>query len=517
MEDGGGDTLAVGQSGLRVSEVAKRFGGLVALEGFSLDAPTGSAVGVIGPNGAGKSTLLKVLAGIHRADDGKISLEGRELQRLPPHRIVREGIALANQVPRPFSRLSVHENLEVAASHGLRGRRSAEHVDQVLDLCALSAKSRSLAGSLQVLDLKRLEVARALATGPRVLLLDEVAAGLTGRELDEAITLIKRVHEAGVTIVLVEHIERVVREIVDQVIVLDWGKTIASGTPAEIAASTRVREVYLGTSRVATPTAAEPRQQSDRDPVLEISALNAGYGGMFALRDVEMTVGDGEIVAVLGANGAGKSTLSLAISGGVPTQGGSIRAFGEEISSWPAHRRARSGIAHCPEGRRIFPELTVLENLRLGAHPGASRDEISARLDHSYELFPKLGDRQRQQAGTMSGGEQQMLAIGRALMANPRIMICDEVSLGLAPLVVDALFDALAEINREGVSIILIEQNVHRCLELAQSAYVFSRGEVTYTGSPEPLLDDAFLEGVYFGAGDAQTVPAAVAADSTKE
>jgi len=488
---------------LSISGVGKRFGGVAAVDGVDLDVAPGEAVGIIGPNGAGKSTLLKLIAGIHRPDKGEIRLSGERLDRLAQNQVVRRGVALAHQVPRPFPRLTVRENVTVGAvSSRRRGSGSAaERVEEILDFCALGPKADAAAGALTVLDLKRLEVARSLATQPSVLMLDEVAAGLVGRELEAAIDLIRRVHATGVTLLLVEHVERVVREVVGRVLVLDWGRSIAHGTPEQVAADPRVREVYLGesTARSGSQRASARSPVHGQAVVLDLQRLSAGYGDIVALREVSLKVDRGEVVAVLGANGAGKSTLSGAISGIVKPRSGVVRLLGQDVTAWPAYKRSRLGVAHCQEGRRIFAELTVAENLRLGAPLGLAHDELSRRLESVHATFPILAERASQAGGTLSGGQQQMLAIGRGLMSKPALLICDEISLGLAPVAIDALYEALATISAQGVGILLIEQNAQRALELADRAYVLSRGSVSYSGSPIDLLHEANLDEAYFG------------------
>ena len=482
---------------LQISGVHKRFGGVQALKNVDLTVRSGEAVAVIGPNGAGKSTLLKAISGIHRPDQGTIVLGGTRLDRLPPHRVTRAGVALAHQVPRPFSRLTVRENVRVAAMSQPRAAADLP-VDEVLDLCELTAKSARPAGSLNVLDLKRLEVARALATNPTVLMLDEVAAGLVGRQLDEAIALIRRIHQTGRTLLLVEHIERVVREVVSRVLVLNWGETIAEGTPEEIAQDPKVREVYLGDGRTLT-RAPRPPVRSDATPLLSIRGVQAGYGGMTALHDVSLDVADGEVLAVLGANGAGKSTLCGAIMGAVRVQAGTVHVAGHDVTRAAAHQRSGLGVAYCPEGRRVFAALTVRENLVLGAPLRLASKAVSQRLDEVCDIFPMLRDRAAQPAGTLSGGQQQMLAVGRALMAKPRLLICDEISLGLSPTAIDTLYQALSDVNQRGVAILLVEQNVYRCLTLAHRACVLSRGHLSYSGPADALLDGTRLDEAYFG------------------
>ncbi|MCW2982660.1 MAG: amino acid/amide transporter ATP-binding protein 2, family, partial [Conexibacter sp.] len=230
-----------------------------------------------------------------------------------------------------------------------------------------------------------------------------------------------------------------------------------------------------------------------------LRGVSAGYGAATALRDVDLEIAEGEVVTVLGANGAGKTTLTRAISGLNRAQRGVVEIDGRDVTRLEPHDRARLGIAHCQEGRRLFGELTIAENLRLGAQSAAARAAEAATLAWVAELFPVLAERPQQLAATLSGGQQQMLAIGRALMARPRLLLCDEVSLGLSPVATDALYAALRRISDSGMSVLLVEQNVHRGLALANKAYVLERGRVSFAGDPDALLDEQRLREAYFG------------------
>jgi branched-chain amino acid transport system ATP-binding protein len=233
--------------------------------------------------------------------------------------------------------------------------------------------------------------------------------------------------------------------------------------------------------------------------VLEVRELDVAYGEVPALQGVTLQVGEGESVAVLGANGAGKSTLLRTISGLLRPRRGNVFLDGVRLDQIPPYEIAGLGIAHVPEGRRVLPEMTVEENLELGAYlpkPKTQRKETLARI---YELFPRLAERRRQQAGTLSGGEQQMLAVGRGLMLLPRILMLDEPSLGLAPIVVDLTFEKIAEVRRQGIAILLVEQNVQRALSLADRGYVLEGGRVVLQGPSPTLLDDPHVKVAYLG------------------
>jgi branched-chain amino acid transport system ATP-binding protein len=233
--------------------------------------------------------------------------------------------------------------------------------------------------------------------------------------------------------------------------------------------------------------------------MLKLSGVGAAYGSVQAIRDVSMEVGEDEAVGLLGANGAGKSTTLRAISGLVRLTSGMVSLDGVDIGTLPAHRIAALGIAHVPEGRQVFPEMTVRENLEIGAMIPAAKAERARTMDHVFAIFPKLAQRHRQLAGTMSGGEQQMLAVGRGLMLKPRLLMLDEPSLGLAPVVVDATFEKIAEIGAMGTAILLVEQNAVRALELVSRAYVLESGRVILQGPSRELADNKQVQAAYLG------------------
>ena len=240
--------------------------------------------------------------------------------------------------------------------------------------------------------------------------------------------------------------------------------------------------------------------------MLDVNGIDVYYGPVQALRDLSLTVGEGEMVALLGANGAGKTTTLRAVSGLLAPARGSIRVGGTDVAKLPAQKVVRLGVAHVPEGRELFAELTVLENLRLG-HWSRRRERgrLSERIERVFELFPRLRERADQLAGTMSGGEQQMLVAGRALMSQPRLLLVDELSMGLAPIVVEQLFEALKAVNREGTAVLLVEQFVHLALQNTQRAYVLAKGEVAVEGPSSELLASPEVMAAYLGeaAGDA--------------
>ncbi len=235
-----------------------------------------------------------------------------------------------------------------------------------------------------------------------------------------------------------------------------------------------------------------------RWPVLKVTGLCAGYGDTEILRGIDIAAGPGEIIAVLGPNGAGKTTLNNVLSGILAPASGSIRFDGEDIAGAPAAELVARGLVHVPEGRRVFPNLSVLENLELGSYR-RGRERRAENLERVVSIFPRLRERLPQNAGTLSGGEQQMLAIGRGLMAEPKLLILDEPSLGLAPVLVDLLFSLIQTINKDGLTILLVEQNVARSLEIASRAYVIEQGRIALSGSAAELARNEAVRRSYLG------------------
>lgn len=233
--------------------------------------------------------------------------------------------------------------------------------------------------------------------------------------------------------------------------------------------------------------------------LLSVTGLEAGYGLAQALWGVDLDVGEGEVVAIVGPNGAGKTTLISALAGVLQPWAGAVRLDGVDVTHLPAHRRSALGIGLAPEGRRVFPAMTVEDNLLLGAYNPRARERRLEQLEEAYTRFPRLAERRHQLAGTLSGGEAQMVAIGRALMSQPRLLLLDEPSLGLAPVIVERMFEIIRSISEDGVTILIVEQNVVDALELASRAYVLEEGRIVQQGEAKDLLDDPQLRRAYFG------------------
>lgn len=231
--------------------------------------------------------------------------------------------------------------------------------------------------------------------------------------------------------------------------------------------------------------------------ILEIEKLEVYYGMIKALKGISFEVNQGEIVALIGANGAGKTTTLHAITGLIPSAGGTIKLEGTDITKVPGHKTVRMGMAHVPEGRRVFAQLSVYENLKLGAYTRNDKKELEDTLEMIYGRFPRLKERRAQMAGTLSGGEQQMLAMGRALMSHPKLIVLDEPSMGLSPIYVNEIFDIIEQINKEGTTVLLVEQNAKKALSIADQAYVLETGSIVLSGPAKDLLNDDSVKKAY--------------------
>jgi len=234
-------------------------------------------------------------------------------------------------------------------------------------------------------------------------------------------------------------------------------------------------------------------------PVLEVEGMHTYYGTIEALKGISLVVNEGEIVTLIGSNGAGKSTTLRSINGLNHPRRGTIRFMGEDITRTPAHQVVKKGVSQSPEGRKLFPRMTVVENLEMGAFQRSDKAGVHEDMQHVFELFPRLAERRTQAAGTLSGGEQQMCAIGRAMMARPRLLMLDEPSMGLAPIFVDRIFETIVEINKEGTPVLLVEQNALMALDVADRGYVLETGKIALEGPAKTLAEDEGVKKAYLG------------------
>jgi branched-chain amino acid transport system ATP-binding protein len=503
---------------LELDGVSINFGGVRALDDFSLRVEAGEIRGLIGPNGSGKSTAFNVITGLYRPGGGEIRVDGRSVAGLRTDEIASRGVARTFQTLRLFRAMSVVENVMLGTHLGARppspatmllslpAFRRFEAEARERSLAALEALhiadyAQEIAGNLPYGVQKRIDLARSLVANPSLLLLDEPAAGLTEAESHQLMELIRAVHaERKFGLLLVEHDMQFVTNLCPRITVIDFGKLLAEGTPQEVRENPDVVVAYLGTGELSAKAKVAPVATAPAlAPVLEVKDIGVRYGAVPALRGVSLSVAAGGITTIIGANGAGKTTLLSTVSGIVGAHQGQVLYGGADFTRLSCEERVGQGIVMCPEGRRLFPDMTVQENLLLGAYKVSDHAAIAAGLDRVYALFPRIAGRRKQLAGTLSGGEQQMVAIGRALMAAPKLLLLDEPSLGLAPNLVALIFETIAEIRKLGCAIMLVEQNASMALEVADFGYVLETGVVTLAGPAAELKARHDVIAAYLG------------------
>jgi branched-chain amino acid transport system ATP-binding protein len=513
-------------SELAVEEISVRFGGLQALQDVNLEVHAGAVNGLIGPNGAGKTTLFNVITGLQPPTQGRVRLAGADVTGVSPHQRARLGIARTFQRLELFGTLTARENVQMAAETRRRrptGASSRAEADIVLAHVGLSHVADEPADLLPTGLARLVELGRALATGPSVLLVDEPSSGLNQEETVELGRVLMDLANRGIAVLLVEHDMSLVMSICDHVSVLDYGAIIAQGNPATVQADPAVQAAYLGavdeepdpqpsspvfvgaSAAPAPPgpagnrTIAFPVPGAPETParsMLSIADVSAAYGRIEVVHGVSLEVPEGSVYALLGPNGAGKSTLLKVASGRMPATSGTVSFDGEEIRKTVPDRLARKGLCAVPEGRAVFPNLTVAENLLMYSYRSKGT-KVADLEEQSYARFPVLGERRRQLAGRLSGGEQQMLALARALFTNPRLLLLDEISMGLAPLVVAELYELVAQaVAQEGITILLVEQFAQTALAIADQAGVMVNGRLVRSGTPAEVGDhllDAYM------------------------
>ena len=477
---------------LKVSGLQRRFGGLVAVNDIGFEVRAGEILGLIGPNGSGKSTVMKLIMGIVKPHAGTVLLEGQPIQGWPSHRISRAGIGLVFQHSRPLQRQTVLEHIKLAMLpdrllHLLRDPTLEARARALAERVGLSAVVDRRPRTLAFADLRRMEIAKAIARDPSVVLIDEPFAGLTSGEVAEFSKLIDQLRQEGRAILLVDHNVKSVAALVDRVFAMYLGERIAEGSAQEVMKNETVRRVYLGGE---LKVAERPAFDVSGAPLLEIDQVSVLYGKAQALQGVSLKIHEREFVSVVGLNGAGKTTLFNAISGLV-SYSGTIRYDGATLAGTSAAKIARGGIIQCPETRELFGDLSVRENLEVAGLHQPKADRL-VQLEWLFDLFPILKARLGQNAGTLSGGEQQMLAIARCLMAKPRLLLLDEPTLGLAPVILEQLSHALERLRQSTpITVLLSEQNVTFALPHADRVYVLEHARIVWEGPPIRFAEEA--------------------------
>lgn len=443
----------------------------------------------------------------------------------------------------PIARwLSLLAETGVALVPGPRTRREADEVnirvDREIDRFRerLSARRRDCTYTLSYANRRRTEIARAHISEPKILLLDEPTAGMNQSETAGVLRQLQYLKAQGHTILLVEHKIDLVTALSDRVLAMDGGRIIAEGAPDDVRNAPQVVEAYLGKRREvnqtrvtgqsdvlamqnsieasqATGAIAEVEERDadaerdkaealkeDKAALLALDDVNVYYGQVHALQNVSIRVPKGAIVSLLGGNASGKSTTMKTILGINHPKTGSLWYQGQDITKLPTRKRVETGIAAVPEARRVFPQMTVRENLLSGAYTRKDKNGISTDLEAMYERFPRLKERRTQQAGTMSGGEQQMLAFARALMSRPKIICMDEPTMGLSPKLVEDVLEQIARLRDElGVSVLMVEQQAELALSIADYGYVLQNGRIRLHGKAGDLLGNERVQEAYLG------------------
>ncbi len=486
---------------LEARGIAKSFGGIKAVQGVDILVRDRSLHALIGPNGAGKTTAFNLISGMFVPDEGEILLRGRSIAGLSPEAITAAGIGRSFQITNLFPALSVEENVRLAIQARHRHRfdpwaqaRALADIERetaaLIRYLGVAGMERAEAGALSYGGQRLLDMGLALATKPRLLLLDEPLAGLAAAERQRIGDIVKRI-SSDVPVLLVEHdIDRVF-QIADAVTVMNEGRVLVDGTVEDARSNPRVQEVYIGTGAVTL--AAKPRESAAEPAMLlAASGVNTYYGKSHILVDVAFDVRQHEIVALLGRNGAGKSTLLKTLIGIAPPASGSIRLGTQEIAGLPSAEIARLGVGYVPQGRGLFAGMSVAQNLELGRLKRQTGHGVRWDLERIFAYFPRLAERLDTPADFLSGGEQQMVAVARALSGDVRVLLLDEPFEGLAPTVIEQLFESFDKLRHE-VSIVIVDHHLDLALALSDRTVALERGRVIHSGPSKHLRFDLAL------------------------
>ena len=486
---------------LVVTDIAKDFGGIKAVRGVSFAIKDRTLHALIGPNGAGKTTAFNLISGLFAPDTGRVSLGGRDISGLAPEAITRAGIGRSFQITNLFQGLTIEENVRLACQArdakrfsiwtptGALDTVNAE-TSAVLATMGLAGVEKAEAGSLSYGGQRLLDMAVALATKPRILLLDEPLAGLAAAERDRVGRLIKQI-STDIPVLLVEHdIDRVF-QLADHVTVMNDGQVLVDGTVEDARSSPKVQEVYIGSGAHALADKARPSAAS-QEILLQLDGVNTFYGKSHILRDVTFEVRKNEVVALLGRNGAGKSTVLKTITGVAPPASGRVALAGDDLAGQSSAAITRRGISYVPQGRGLFAGMSVAENMELGRLKRRNGAGIFWEEEKIFQFFPRIKERWRSPADYLSGGEQQMVAVARALSGDTRILLLDEPFEGLAPAIVEELFEAFDKLRQE-VSILIVDHHLDLALALSDRTVALERGQIQYVGPSKALSQDLEL------------------------
>ena len=492
-----------------VEDIHKHFGGLRAVDGASLTIETGAITGLIGPNGAGKTTLFNVIAGHYKPTSGRVLLDGEDISGLAPHELFGKGLLRTFQIAHEFSTLSVRDNLmmvpagqsgESLISTWLSPKKVAEEeervrakANEVIEFLEIGHVADELAGNLSGGQKKLLELGRTMMVDAKIVFLDEVGAGVNRTLLNTIGDAILRLNkERGYTFCMIEHDMEFISRLCDPVICMAEGRVLATGTAEEIKNNDEVIEAYLGTGL--------KKQTKTGEQIMAFligQNMTGGYGGADILHDCTIGVEKGEIAVVVGPNGAGKSTAMKAVFGMLNIREGQVMMDGEDITHLSPQDRVTKGMGFVPQNANVFTSMTVQENLEMGAF--IRSDDFTETMEQVFDLFPILKEKRRQPAGELSGGQRQQVAVGRALMTQPKVLMLDEPTAGVSPIVMDELFDRIIEIAKTGIAILMVEQNAKQALNIADKGYVLVQGRNRYTDTGAALMADPEVRKAFLG------------------
>ena len=489
---------------LEVSGLRKSFGGVHAVQGVSFTLQAGELLALIGPNGAGKTTTFQMIGGQLRPDAGRVVLAGRDITALSARALAGLGVGRTFQIAETLTSFTALANVQMALlAHDGRWRGIWRKADRyrmqdalaLLDQVGMAAQAGRPCSELAYGDVKRLELALALCGQPRLLLMDEPTAGMAPGERVALMRLVRQLAvERQMGVLFTEHSMDVVFGQADRIAVMVRGELLAEGSPEAVRANAQVQQAYLGSGLNAAGAASAPADRGEQAPLLRVQALNAWYGAAQILHGVSLAVHPGEVLALMGRNGAGKSTTLKSIAGLVARTTGTRTFLGQDITRWPAHRIARAGLGYVPEERRIFGDLTVLENLETGRQSARRRPDGAAlqawTVQRLFALFPNLREMPDRPGARMSGGEQQMLTVARTLMGQPYLVLLDEPSEGVAPAIVEQMVQAVRALKRSGIAIVLSEQNLAFAEAVADRVLVIEQGRTVHEAAMADFAAD---------------------------
>jgi branched-chain amino acid transport system ATP-binding protein len=539
---------------LEADGLSKSFEGVTATDGLALSFDRGECHGIIGPNGSGKTTFFDLVTGVCDLDAGTVRFDGEDVTGVSPDRLARRGLVRTFQIASPFGGLTVRENLLATYTAGLRsgGRVSQarrERASEVLARLGLRNVADHAASDVSGGQQKLLELGRVLMLDPTCVLLDEPTAGVSPAIQDQVLAVLREMNADGVTVVVIEHDMSVVEDLADRITVLDEGRVLTQGTFADVTGDDRVQDAYLGpgteagggsiaasgTARDSTAMSGDrsdsttvsasgsdpPGDATPPEPEVDLEASTgvgstfvedadadearlvardvvAGYGNQVVIDGVSVRSRDG-VTCIFGPNGSGKSTLLKALAGVVPVRAGTVEYGGQSITDLAPHERVERGITAVPQNERVFRGLSVRENLQLGATTVADDAVAGARLAEVLDLFPPLAASLSEPAGSLSGGQQVMLAVARGMMTGADVYLLDEPLAGLAPALVEDVLEIVETLADAGTQVVMVEQQVRAALQVADYVYVLAQGETQFEGLPDEIRDENELMDLYLG------------------